>query len=365
MSTRSSRRSQPSASGRTPGPNASGRTPGPSVSGRNKPQTSGRRPNTSGRAPAPAAPPPSSASNRKSGRTSGRSPAALPPERPATSRGSKRMSAATANPTSSREARQSGRQSKRQLDVSSNYISQRQSAAKKNKQFGMVTAIIILIFLVGGALGLFALYWNKTRGIEVHQDQLLAFHDWVEHNHAKFKDLSEQVSKDLTTVWNDQVVDKPSTALTQQLDDKYKKYLLPDGAIYGWCKKSWTVKGKNYSTNCSVDNASQFLPQPAKADALDNGGMTIPNINGDITKSGTVSLFWDVDQKKPIAVLQLNLAPVPAKAVAGAAAAEAIPPTQFYLWFDCLPLTGDAKARLDALISHPSGQPDAPPDPQP
>lgn len=326
MSTRSSRRTQSSTSGRS------------------KPQTSGRGPSASGRGAAPAASP--KTSGRTAARTSGRS-SALAPEKPATSRGSKRMAAEP--PPSSREARQSGRQSKRQLDVSNQYTSQRQMAAKKNKTFGMVAGISFLVLLVGGSLGLYIFYRNTTYNKLAAQERKEAFHEWVLINQNKFKSLAGTVATGLKPIIEDVVTDKSSPEVTAALVAKYKTYLQPAGSYYGWCKKSWTVKDKPHSTNISPDNATSFLMQPAHAAPLSEP-MNLMNINGEITQSGNLTLYYDTDANKPVAVLSLSLAPPRVAQAADGPAVKAIPPTQFILFFDTDPMVGLAKEEMDARI---------------
>lgn len=220
----------------------------------------------------------------------------------------------------------------------------------------MVSGIVMVVVLVSSSAALFVYYRNTAYQTQLSQERKDAFNDWVKRNQTKFQGMAGTIATSLKPVYEDIVTDKSSPEVTAGLVAKYKAYLQPAGCTYGWCKKSWTVKEKPNSTLISPDNAQKFDMQPANAAPLSEP-LTLTNINGEITQSGTVTLYYDIDAKKPVAVLNLNLAPPAAAQAAGGPTVKAVPPTSFTLWYDTEPLEGMAREQVELRLKAPPPTP--------
>lgn len=175
-----------------------------------------------------------------------------------------------------------------------------------------------------------------------------AFEKWATQSQAAAVGRLPDLIAILKPVTEDVVSEKASPELVQNLVIKYSPVLKATDADYIWCKKNWTLKGKNYSSNIAPEQVALFLYQPENGVPLCDP-CNVPQLK---TVTGNASLipFYDRGTKKVVEIICLEIAPLPPSQVEGGPKATPVPPTRYVLWFTCPNLPADAQMHLDAML---------------
>ncbi|HTL52685.1 MAG TPA: hypothetical protein VL860_08940 [Planctomycetota bacterium] len=242
----------------------------------------------------------------------------------------------------------------RDLDVSDEFRSHRATASQKNKSFAIVFLAILAVLLMG-ALSAAAIY-NHTHQPPYSADDKLQFETWLRTSLTSMATHAGQRALALKPVYTDLPDGAATPELAAALEKRYAPALQATEASPAWCRKNWRSRDRDYSWNTGLPGLKDFLMQPAHAAPLSDP-TPLSNINGEANQSALVTIFWDADRKKPVAVVQLNLAPPTPVVAPDAPAVRPIPASQFTLFYDLPALPDGAQRYLDFRLNAPAGAP--------
>ncbi|HTL52684.1 MAG TPA: hypothetical protein VL860_08935 [Planctomycetota bacterium] len=240
--------------------------------------------------------------------------------------------------------------------------------------FGAILLIGILMFFVIAAVGLYVYYHNQSTLINDDAGMKASYADWLKQCQDGLQSRAASIAEQLRPIYQDEPTERQTPELVAKLCLQYGPVMTGTGADYAWCKKTWYADDKAMSANISPSNASNVLLIPTRSLPLDGGTqITLTNLNGSPSQTGSITCFYDMDDRRPVAVLQLNLGPLPGAPKAepkpdikpaapatgdGATPAppppstshRAIQPTMFVLWFKMPEPSSSGKTYLDKLI---------------
>ena len=184
---------------------------------------------------------------------------------------------------------------------------------KRKSQGSQIGSILIffgaIILLAGVA---YVIYTSRSAPPPPQEDPLAnkgAYDSWLAKVTVAWQQKIQPIAAQLDPVCADQPAEERSPALTAKLKTQYLPVMHATGATYAWCQKGWHPAGKGNQLERIGDGENQFILQPSRSVGLGEP-LSFTNLNAQAAQTGACRFYYDMDQKKVVAVVILHLAPV-------------------------------------------------------